>query len=108
MGRFATVFALVCVGTAAFLIPATATAQERASIVGQVVDSTGAVMPGVTVDASSPALIERVRSTVSDTAGRNAVADLRPGTYPVSFPLPGFKPVQPAGLVLEGALAARR
>src|SRR5256712_11214064 len=106
MGRFATVFALVCVGTAAFLIPATATAQERGSLVGQGGGSTGAVLPGGPVDASRPALIERVRSTVSDSAGRYAVVDLRPGTYTVSFTLPGFKTVKREGIVLEGAFAA--
>src|SRR3989442_4383926 len=97
---------IVAIALAASLIPSVVTAQERASIVGQVVDSTGAVMPGVTVDASSPALIERVRSTVSDSAGRYAVVDLRPGTYTVSFTLPGFKTVKREGIVLEGAFAA--
>src|SRR5262245_24183665 len=55
-------------------------AQERASIVGVVQDSSGAVLPGVTVEASSPVLIERVRSGVTDGAGRYAIIDLRPGT----------------------------
>ena len=47
-------------------------------------------MPGVTVEASSPALIEQVRSAVTDGAGRYSIIDLRPGTYTVTFTLPGF------------------
>jgi carboxypeptidase family protein/TonB-dependent receptor-like protein len=100
MRALITAIALICVCSAVVR------AQERASIVGQVVDSTGAVMPGVTVEASSPVLIERVRSTVSDTAGRYAIVDLRPGTYTVAFTLPGFKTVKREGIVLEGAFAA--
>src|SRR2546428_10643943 len=88
------------------LIPSVVTAQERGSLVGQGGGSTGAVLPGGPVDASRPALIERVRSPVSDSAGRYAVVDLRPGTYTVSFALPGFKTVKREGIVLEGAFAA--
>jgi hypothetical protein len=100
MRRLTATIALLCVYCVAV------SAQERASIVGQVVDSTGAVMPGVTVEAASPALIERIRGTVTDSAGRYAVVDLRPGTYTVSFTLPGFKTVKREGIVLEGAFAA--
>jgi hypothetical protein len=84
-----------------------ASAQERASIVGAVQDATGAVMPGVTVEASSPALIEQVRSAVTDGAGRYSIIDLRPGTYAVTFTLPGFRSVKREGIVLEGAFAAQ-
>jgi Carboxypeptidase regulatory-like domain len=98
--RFAVAFAFAC------LIPATALAQERASIVGQVLDATGAVMPGVTVEAASEVLIERVRNTITDSSGRYAIVDLRPGTYSVTFTLPGFKTVKRQGIVLEGAFAA--
>jgi archaellin len=73
------------------LIHAPAFAQQRASIVGVVQDASGAVMPGVTVEASSPALIEQVRSAVTDGAGRYSIIDLRPGTYTVTFTLPGFR-----------------
>jgi len=66
-------------------------AQERASIVGQVTDSTGAILPGVTVQASSPALIEKTREAITDGSGRYAIIDLRPGTYVVSFELSGFR-----------------
>ena len=103
MRRFATSFALVCVCAEH---RRDRCAQERASIVGQVVDSTGAVMPGVTIEAASAVLIERMRTTVSDSAGRYAIVDLRPGTYTVSFTLPGFKTIRREGIVLEGAFAA--
>jgi len=82
-------------------------AQQRASIVGVVQDASGAVMPGVTVEASSPALIEQVRSAVTDGAGRYSIIDLRPGTYTVTFTLPGFHSVKREGIVLEGAFAAQ-
>jgi hypothetical protein len=88
------------------LTPVSVLAQERASIVGTVQDTSGAVLPGVTVEASSPALIERVRSGVSDGSGRYAIIDLRPGTYTVTFSLPGFKSFKREGIVLEGAFAA--
>ena len=70
-----------------------AAAQEGASIIGLVQDTSGAVLPGVTVEASSDALIERVRSAVTDGAGRFAIISLRPGAYTVTFTLPGFKTV---------------
>src|SRR5947208_850652 len=73
------------------LLPAAALAQS--GITGLVKDTSGAVMPGVTVEASSPALIERTRSVVTDTQGRYAIVDLRPGVYKVTFTLQGFKTV---------------
>jgi len=90
----------------AALAAAPAAAQERASIVGQVQDATGAVLPGVTVEAASPALIERMRSGVTDSTGRFAIIDLRPGTYTVTFALPGFKGFKREGIILEGSFAA--
>jgi len=96
----------VFVFTASLLCAVDALAQERASIVGVVQDSSGAVLPGVTVEASSVALIERVRSGVTDGSGRYAIIDLRPGTYTVTFSLPGFKSYKRDGIVLEGAFAA--
>src|SRR5262249_40896673 len=81
---------VVAIVSAVFLANAPAAAQERASIVGMVQDSSGAVLPGVTVEASSPALIERVRAGLTDGSGRYAIIDLRPGIYTVTFSLPGF------------------
>src|SRR5262245_9407351 len=69
-------------------LPFTASAQSV--IAGVVKDDSGAVLPGVTVEASSPALIERVRSVATDGQGRYRIVDLRPGTYKVTFALPGF------------------
>ncbi|MGH9385549.1 MAG: carboxypeptidase regulatory-like domain-containing protein [Vicinamibacterales bacterium] len=88
------------------LVPASARAQEAASIVGVVRDGTGAVMPGVTVEASSPVLIEKMRSVVTDSAGRYAIVSLRPGVYTVTLTLLGFRAVRREGIVLEGAFAA--
>src|ERR1700693_3379359 len=74
------------------LLPPTASAQQgtASGIAGVVKDTSGAVLPGVTVEASSPALIEKVRSVVTDSEGRYNIVDLRPGTYTVTFSLTGF------------------
>jgi hypothetical protein len=97
--RFAA-WAIVCVA----LVPSLALAQ--ASINGVVRDSSGAVLPGVTVEASSPALIEKVRSVVTDSEGIYRIVDLRPGTYTVTFTLPGFNVVRQDGIQLTGNFAA--
>jgi hypothetical protein len=81
-------------------------AQAQAAIAGVVKDSTGAALPGVTVEASSPALIERVRSVISDGAGQYRIIDLSPGTYDVTFTITGFKPIRRAGIILEGNFTA--
>src|SRR5437773_5925434 len=99
--------AVVWMCAAVLATPAVANAQERASIVGQVQASTGAVLPGTTVEASSPALIEQRRTAVTDSAGRYAIVDLRPGTYAVTFTLPGFRTERREGIVLEGSFAAQ-
>ena len=83
-----------------------AIAQGQASISGMVKDASGAVMPGVNVEASSPALIEKVRTVVTDTAGVFAIVDLRPGTYTVTFTLPGFTTIKREGIELSGAFNA--
>jgi len=84
-----------------FLLARLASAQG--SITGTVKDTSGAVLPGVTVEASSPALIEKVRSAVTDTSGQYRIVDLRPGTYSVKVTLPGFTTVQRDGVELTGS-----
>jgi hypothetical protein len=85
------------------LIPASVLAQgaSTATVAGVVRDSSGAVLPGVTVEAASPALIEKVRSTVSDERGQYRLAELRPGVYTVTFSLAGFSTVKNEGLELR-------
>ena len=80
-----------------------ANASAQASISGLVQDSTGAVLPGVTVEASSDALIEKVRTAITDGAGRYTIVDLRPGIYTVTFTLPGFSTVRRQEIELAGA-----
>ena len=82
------------------LAPIAAHAQQTSGIAGAVRDTSGAVLPGVTVEASSPALIEKVRSVVTDSEGRYNIVDLRPGTYTVTFTLPGFTVFRREGIVL--------
>src|ERR1700680_3504752 len=82
------------------LFPAIAFAQS--SLAGAVKDSSGAVLPGVTVEASSPALIEKVRSVVTDTTGQYKIVDLRPGIYAITFSLTGFSVVKREGIELTG------
>src|SRR5438477_6951752 len=90
------------------LVPDDARAQSATtgSIAGVVRDATGAVLPGVTVEAASPALIEKVRAVVTDGAGRYRIVDLRPGTYAVTFTLPGFNTVRREGIELTGSFTA--
>jgi hypothetical protein len=78
----------------------------QAGIVGNVRDMSGAVLPGVTVEASSPALIEKVRSVVTDSTGQYQNVDLRPGIYTVTFTLPGFSTVKREGIELSGSFVA--
>src|SRR5678815_4755422 len=78
----------------------------QASIVGTARDASGAVLPGVTVEASSPALIEKTRSVVTNGVGQYSIQDLRPGTYSVTFTLPGFSTVKRDGVELTGSFIA--
>src|SRR4051812_7779242 len=83
------------------LIPSTASAQGvLASITGVVKDSSGAVLPGVTVEVSSPVLIEKTRSAVTDGSGQYRITELRAGTYSVTFTLTGFSTVKRDGIEL--------
>jgi hypothetical protein len=87
---------------------ANAGAQDASSgsIAGVVRDEAGAVLPGVTVEAASPALIERTRTGVTDGEGRYRLVDLRPGTYSVTFSLAGFKSVRREGIELTTGFTA--
>ena len=86
------------------LVPASVWAQGV--ITGVVKDASGAVMPGVTVEAASPALIEKIRSVVSDDTGQYRIVDLRTGTYSVTFSLTGFSTVKREGIELTGTFVA--
>ena len=87
-----------------FLTPSTARAQS--GIAGVVKDTTGAVLPGVSVEAASPVLIEKVRTVVSDNEGQYKIVDLRPGIYTVTFTLPGFNTVRREEIELPSAFTA--
>jgi len=99
----------VLVGASFLLLaPAAARAQvaDTASIAGVVRDASGGVLPGVTVEAASPALIEKARTVVSDGQGLYRVVDLRPGVYTVTFTLPGFTTFRRDGLELTTGFTA--
>src|SRR5437763_657655 len=85
---------------------ASAAVAQTGSIAGQVKDTSGAVLPGVTVEASSPVLIEKVRTATADGQGNYKIIDLRPGTYTVTFTLPGFNTLKRDGIVLTSDFTA--
>ncbi|MGE0446578.1 MAG: carboxypeptidase regulatory-like domain-containing protein [Vicinamibacterales bacterium] len=88
---------LVC----ALLFPVVAFAQ--ASLNGTVRDASGAILPGVTVEAASPVLIEKVRTAVTEGNGQFTIVNLRPGTYTITFTLPGFQTIRQDGVTLTGS-----
>jgi len=100
----------VCVVVACTLLlpPRVASAQQAqaSGIAGVVRDTSGAVLPGVTVEASSPALIEKTRTVVTDADGRYNIIDLRPGAYLVSFSLAGFNVFRRDGIELTSGFTA--
>ena len=101
MSRGLRVFAgIVCVA----LLPVAAYAQ--ASITGTVKDASGAVLPGVTVEAASPALIEKVKTAATNEAGQYRIENLRPGVYTVTFTLSGFATVKREAIELSGTFVA--
>src|SRR5262245_51809098 len=95
---------LAAVLVAALLFPALATAQS--AIVGVVKDTSGAVLPGVTVEASSDVLIEKSKTAVTDGNGQYRIIDLRPGNYVVVFTLTGFQTLKREGIELPAEFAA--
>src|SRR5262245_44176566 len=93
---------LAAAGVALMLTPAAAGAQTN-GLAGVVRDTTGAVLPGVTIEASSPALIEKIRTAVTDEGGLYRIVDLRPGVYRVTFSLTGFSPVSVTDVSVTGS-----
>jgi Carboxypeptidase regulatory-like domain len=83
-----------------------APAAAQSAIAGLVKDSSGAVLPGVSVEAASPSLIEGVRSAVTDGTGQFRIQDLRPGEYTVTFSLTGFRQVKRTGIILPVSFTA--
>jgi hypothetical protein len=88
------------------LLPALGAAQSGSGIAGVVKDSSGAVLPGVTVEAASPSLIEKVRTVVTDGDGQYKVVGLVPGLYSVTFTLTGFSTVKREGIELTSSFTA--
>ena len=96
---------LILVGLA-LVMPVPVAAQQASGIAGEVADDTGGVLPGVTVDVAGEALIEGVRTVFSDGEGRYNVVSLPPGTYSVTFTLPGFSTIIREGVVLTAGFTA--
>src|ERR687896_1338720 len=93
-------------GLLASFLSHSAFAQQTSSIAGVVRDTSGGVLPGVTVEAASPALIEKVRTVVTNGEGRYNIVDLRPGTYVVTLSLAGFNTFRREGIVLTAGVTA--
>src|SRR6202158_3920017 len=95
-------------GGCALCLPAAASAQQATAsgIAGVVRDTSGGVLPGVTVEAASPALIEKTRAVVTDESGQYKIIDLPGGTYTVTFALTGFSTIKREGLELTANFTA--
>jgi Carboxypeptidase regulatory-like domain len=98
--------ALMCALALTLIVSRTVDAQQASSIAGLVRDTSGGVLPGVTVEVTSPALIEKVRTAVADGEGRYNITDLRPGTYTVTFTLEGFNVLKRDGITLTAGFTA--
>src|SRR4030088_1806687 len=90
----------------AFALGLPAMAHAQPSIAGTVKDASGAVLPGVSVEASSPALTEKTRTVVTDSTGTYRIIDLRPGSYTVTYALTGFATVKREDIQLTGTFTA--
>lgn len=99
-------FAAVAIAVGLTYLPSEVSAQIGSTITGVVRDTSGGVLPGVTVEAASPALIEKVRSAVTDGEGLFRLVDLRPGEYTVTFTLPGFNTFRREGMTLPANFTA--
>src|SRR6476661_6033979 len=96
----------LCAVSVLLLLLSSATAFAQASITGVVKDASGGVLPGVSVEAASPALIEKVRAAVTDGTGQYRIEDLRPGTYTITATLQGFSTYKREGIELAGTFTA--
>jgi hypothetical protein len=96
----------VCLLALSYAVWPAVAAAQTSTIAGVVRDASGGVLPGVTVEVASPALIEKVRTVVTDSEGRYSVVSLRPGTYRVTFTLPGFGMVVREGIELTSDFTA--
>ena len=98
----------IAIALAVFILPLSrpAYAQSNSNIAGVVKDATGAVLPGVTVEAASASLIEKVRTVVTDSAGQYKIVNLVPGSYVVTFTLAGFNTVRREGIELTASFTA--
>jgi Carboxypeptidase regulatory-like domain len=94
---------MTCVLAGALLVLLPSLAFAQGTLTGTVRDAQGIAMPGVTVEASSPVLIEKARTVVTDNAGQYRIIELNPGTYTLSFALDGFHTVKREGIQLAGA-----
>ena len=99
-------FVLVGAAALACILWLPTAAMAQSAIAGVVKDTSGAVLPGVTVEASSDVLIEKTRSVITDGEGAYRIVDLRPGAYSVVFTLPGFQTFKREGLDLPGNFTA--
>src|SRR5262245_45371485 len=98
--------ALGAIATTVLLLPGAAWAQSTGNIAGLVTDATGAILPGVSVETSSPALIERTRTVTTDSQGRYLVEALPAGPYKVTFTIAGFRTVVREGIQLSTGFTA--
>src|SRR6478672_8051331 len=105
--RAAALVARTAGATALLFLTFISAAHAQSAIAGVVRDASGAVLPGVSVEAASPVLIEGSRSVVTDAAGGYRIENLRPGEYVVTFSLTGFRTVRREGIVLPTSFTAQ-
>src|SRR5262245_1790958 len=95
-----------CIALLALVFTPVIASAQTSAVSGTVKDASGGVLPGVTVEVSSPALIEKTRSTVTSGDGAYSILALRPGVYTVKFELPGFATVIREGIELTSDFTA--